>query len=316
MKNSYRSNSYITTKVTVTDKAVKSLGKLYYALSVSDAKIPTFTAEFISGNTIKITKGTGTTYYLWIKAVDSLGNTTITKSKAFKFNGVTTTAKQPDVKIEVYQAVNEKRSGSVLKTVTNGDVKYTSWAKQQYMFAVTATSSDSTIKSIKWELTPGGKATEADANKSWPSTATTWAYSAKTVSKDLGVYDNGVRLGRITVTTAKGKSRIINIRANIDMQAPTISFSINGTKSGSSYKSGAKVTATCTDNLSGLVYMHTVDAQDKTDYRLFNEKTAVKSKGQTISLVTTGTKRNITTRCKDALGNGDVKPSPSYSIVR
>ena len=298
-------------KVSVSDKGVKSLGTLYFALSKSDKTTPTFSSTFKSGSTIRIANGSGT-YYVWVKALDSLGNTTITKSKGFKINGSTA----PNVVIKSYKSQNEKKVGNVLKTVTNANLKYTNWAAQQYMFEVTATSSNAKIKSIKWELTQGGKKTEAEANKAWISPGTTYNYNSKSATKYLGIYADGVRLGRITVTDTNGKTRVVYVRANVDMSAPTVKFSMSGTKSGSSYKSGAKLTATCTDNLSGLVYMNTIDTQYSSDSLMFNQKSPVTSKSQTISLVSTGSKRTITARCKDALGNATTKVSSAYSIVK
>lgn len=106
----------------------------------------------------------------------------------------------------------------------------------------------------------------------------------------------------------------VNIqKIKIDKNAPTVKFSISGTKYNGGYKSGAIISAVCTDTQSGITYMKTYDTQDTKDYRQYKSK-ATSSQTQQISLITPGNARNITVECKDATGNTTKVKSPSYKI--
>ena len=304
--NSTADNSVVT-KVTVTDKNVGKLGTLYFALSISSTTQPKFTSTFKSGQSIKIANGTGV-YYLWIKATDSLGNTTVTKSKSFKISNTV-----PDVQISAYKAdANGNKVGSALKTVKNGNVQYTGWKNYGIVYDVSASTTVGSIKSVTWQWSSTRKKTYAEAN-----TANSWNGGGKSnydrSNITVSLTGDGVRLGKITVMDAAGNSRTVNVRIDIDKSAPTINFKISGTTISGGYRSGAVVTATCSDALSGVTYMYTYDAQDKSDYRTYNSS-AVSSKSHAITLVTADSIRYITTTCKDALGNTKNKNSSSYKI--
>lgn len=230
----------------------------------------------------------------------------------------TTSKKAPTVKISAYKlGSDKKKTGKVLKTTTNANLEFTNWVNYQYMMVIDAKASSGTIKSIKWEITDSQKPTykEANTTQSWKDGgANTYTYNKASVTKELGIYADGVRLGKVTVTDSNGNSRTIKVRFNIDRTAPKLTFKIAGTKSGSGYLSGAKVTATCTDKLNGVTYMKTYDTQDTSDVVTYNGK-ATTTKTQSISLVSTGNSRSITTTCKDALGNSTgTKKSSSYKI--
>lgn len=298
----------VTTTITVSDYGVKSLGTLYFALSTSNTKQPNFSATFKSGNKIKIANGAGV-YYLWIKATDSLGNTTITKSNAFRINDTL-----PDIQISAYRAdSNQKNVGSALKTGKNTNVEISGWKNYGVNFVITASSKSVGIKSITWEWSAGGKNSYNAAN-----TSTAWKSGGKSVynqsSKTVNFSGNGVRLGKVTVTDKAGNSRTVRVRADIDTTAPTVSFKVVGTKYSNGYYSGAIVQAICTDSLSGITYMYTYDNQDTSDKITYNGS-AVTSKTHGIKLLTRGQTRNITTICKDKVGNSTGnKKSPTYKI--
>lgn len=299
----------VTTTVTVTDSGVGSFKQLYFALSTSNSTQPNFTATFKSGDKIKIANGTGV-YYLWIKAVDSLGNTTITKSNAFKISNTA-----PTIQISAYKAdSNGKSVGSALKTVTNGNLSFSGWKNYGLNFHIKSSSVVGSIKSITWQYSTTGKKTYNDANSqtSWNSGGTGIFNQS---SKVVGLTGDGVRLGKITVTDEAGNTRTVTVRTDVDKSAPKVSFKMIGTKYSNGYYSGSVVQATCSDALSGITYMYTYDTQDTSDVVVEKNLNKVASRTHGIKLVTRGQTRNITTTCKDAAGNSTgKKTSPTYKI--
>lgn len=299
----------VTTIVNVTDNGVGSLKQLYFALSTSSAKQPNFTATFKSGDKIKIANGTGV-YYLWIKAVDSLGNTTIVKSNPFRISNTA-----PTVQISAYKADSSGKSvGNALKTVTNNNLTFSGWRNYGLNFHIKSSSVVGSIKSITWQYSSTGKKTYNLANAQ-----SSWNAGGKSVfnqsSKVVGLTGDGVRLGKITVTDEAGNTRTVIVRADVDKTAPKVSFKMVGTKYSNGYYSGAVVQATCSDALSGITYMYTYDTQDPSDVIKNENLNKLSTKTHGITLVTRGQTRNITTTCKDAVGNSTgSKKSPTYKI--
>lgn len=299
---------FVDTTVKVSDSGVKTLGQLYFALSTSSSKQPNFTTKFTSGNKIRIANGTGT-YYLWVKAVDSLGNTTVVRSKAFKISN-----KAPNIQISAYKAdANGNKVGSALKNIKNGNVDFSGWKNYGIVYVINASAEVGGIKSITWQFAVSNKKTYNDANSqsSWNSGGKgVYNQSSKTVSLTA----NGVRLGKITVTDNAGNSRTVRVRNDVDRSAPSVSFKMIGNKYSNGYVSGSVVQATCADPLSGVTYMYTYDTQDTSDKVIENLK-SVSSRTHGIRLVTRGQTRNITVTCKDAAGNSTgSKKSPTYKI--
>ena len=225
---------------------------------------------------------------------------------------------KPKVTLTAYKSKNDKKTSGAVKTTTNKDLLMNDWGSTEYTLAIKAHGVQTTIKSIKWQINTSGKQTSADANTSdaWKKGGTsTWNYKQQDVTKEVGIYADGVRLGKVTVTDAEGRVRTLNVRFYVDKTAPSLGFSISGSKSGGSYYSGANVTATCSDSISKVKYMYTYDTQDTSDSRKFSNQASVGSKSQTISLVSTGSGRSITTECRDVAGNTTKKKSSGYSII-
>lgn len=225
---------------------------------------------------------------------------------------------KPKVTLTAYKSKDDKKIGGSLKTTTNKDLVFSDWANHEYTLAIKAHGVQTTIKSIKWEINAAGKQTTAAATTAdaWKKGGVSnWSYKTQDVSKEVGIYADGVRAAKITVTDAEGRVRVLNAKFYIDKTAPTIKYSISGSKSGSSYYTGANVTATCSDGISKVKYMYTYDTQDSSDSRKFANQSSVGSKSQTISLVSTGSGRNITSECRDVAGNISKSKSSSYSII-
>ena len=310
-------------KVNVKDQGITSLGKLYFALSTSSTSQPNFTATFKSGQTIEIKNGKGS-YYLWIKAIDALGNVTVTKSKAFVIGSSSSSAL--NVQVTTYKAdENGKRIGAALKTYTNPTtINEAGWQFYGRDYHIKLTSGK--LKSITWKYNVMNAKDITSAKKQWNKT--------RTFTKDdisLGLFGSGIRVGEIVVTDTAGNSKKITVRVDVDRRQPVITFSPY--KAGT-FSSNKKVIATCTDDLSGVSYMYTVDAQDTTDYVKCEKKngkftvtadnkndinqfctdTKFAKESQFIYLITKGNTRNIKTECRDAVGNKATATSPNFKI--
>lgn len=211
------------------------------------------------------------------------------------------------IKIEATNAT----AGKVLGTYKNQEVYLSGWRNYAVGFNIKASTTNGSIKSIVVTYNDYGYNTTAKAEASINN-------HKKTINGNIGYFDftgDGIRVAKVTATDDKGKSRTIKVRTSIDRTAPTVKFSISGKKqSNGSYPSGSVIKATCTDSISGVTYMYTFDAQDKADYRKY-DSSAVSSKAHSITMVTTGSKRYITTACKDKAGNSTGnKNSTAYGI--
>ena len=238
---------------------------------------------------------------MWIKAVDSLGNTTIVKSNPFRISNTA-----PTVQISAYKADSSGKSvGNALKTVTNNNLTFSGWKNYGLNFHIKSSSVVGNIKSKKtYDL--------ANSQASWNA-------GGKGVfnqsSKVVGLTGDGVRLGKITVTDEAGNTRTVTVRTDVDKTPPSVSFKMIGTKYSNGYYSGAVVHAVCSDALSGIIYMYTYDTQDTSDVIEDKNLNKLSTRTHGIRLVTRGQTRNITTICKDAVGNSTgSKKSPTYKI--
>ena len=310
------------TKVIVKDKGIGKIKGLYFALTNITVKQPNFNATFKSGQTIEIKNGKGS-YYLWIKAIDALGNVTVTKSKAFVIGSSSSSAL--NVQVTTYKAdENGKRIGAALKTYTNPTTNEAGWQFYGRDYHIKLTSGK--LKSITWKYNVMNAKDITSAKKQWNKT--------RTFTKDdisLGLFGSGIRVGEIVVTDTAGNSKKITVRVDVDRRQPVITFSPY--KAGT-FSSNKKVIATCTDDLSGVSYMYTVDAQDTTDYVKCEKKngkftvtadnkndinqfctdTKFAKESQFIYLITKGNTRNIKTECRDAVGNKATATSPNFKI--
>jgi hypothetical protein len=92
-----------------------------------------FSVSFTSGNSISTPAGVTGDYYLWIKAVDGLGNETITRSNRFRLDNTV-----PIVAFGTNGSETYAQSGST--TVTTTDAHQGTVSTRQYQWTTSTTA--------------------------------------------------------------------------------------------------------------------------------------------------------------------------------
>lgn len=288
----------IDTKVTVKDNGIGKLNTLYFALSTSGSKKPSkFASKFTTGQTIRITN-TGNslgTYYLWIKATDSLGNEKVVVSKAFKIDN-----QVPSVPtIKFYKWAKNDSKYSPTTTALKGATVYKpgTWSNT-YIFTSAGGSKDGKgVGGIYYQLTVTGKSSNVTNKK----------------QNARNIQANGITYIKYRACDKLGNCSgyTSNYKIMFDNQPPKVTFS--PAKAGS-YYTGQKIYAVCNDSNSGVTYMKTWFTQDSKVYRLYNSVSSGKVT-HNIAINVTGSNKSVTTLCKDAAGNSTGnKVSPKLTI--
>lgn len=230
-----------------------------------------------------------------------------TKNKNLSVNGLKVTVK-------AYKAnSNGVKTGSVLKTVTDKNLEFTNWVNHKYKIVISAKTDAGTIKKIKWQITPGNKTTYNSANASWGAgDSVTYTYKSSSVTKELGINADGVRLGRIIVTDSNGRKRDLRVRFNIDTKAPEAKIAWKDYRAagvGRLY-TGTTGTVSCSDSMSGVLEVLSQRSYDKNPYSVPNNRTI------TVTMDKLGSDRYFRGWCVDKAGNkSSVKTSTKYKYV-
>jgi large repetitive protein len=208
-----------STTVTTADAHQGTVSTRQYQWTTSTTAPATgsFSVSFTSGNSISTPAGVTGDYYLWIKAVDGLGNETITRSNRFRLDNTV-----PTVAFGTNGSETYAQSGST--TVTTTDAHQGTVATRQYQWTTSTTAPATGSFSVSFT---SGNSISTPAG----------------VTGDYYLWIKAVDgLGNETITRSN--------RFRLDNTVPTVAFGTNGSET---YAQSRSTTVTTTDAHQGTV---------------------------------------------------------------
>lgn len=184
-------------------------------------------------------------------------------------------------------AYNARYGSSINKSKVNGSLVLEQWRDYPVTFKVTASSSDSSIKSIVWKYNDAGLTKDSSKYKHLNHLVT---YNGKS-TVDLKYTTSGARYGTVVVTDKKGRKVSVVVAVMIDTEQPVAKVAMS-TKNGLPYG-----IVTCTDKLSGVASSTAYETILTTNKQTNNKTTAA------VTLRTAGNS-SVTGVCRDKVGNG------------
>ena len=175
-------------------------------------------------------------------ATDKAGNTSTYVAKNIYID-----MDDPNLVIKLYKADSSgKKTGSVLKTITDNNTAINSWTNYRHYFDLSGSSDSlSGIEKITMQINDSGIVTTGNTASGTSDLKTTYTITS---TKYQVVGSSGNRYARFTITDKVGNTSVKNVRIYIDLDAPTLASASLSPQ----FQSSTTIKYTCSDKTSGF----------------------------------------------------------------